>query len=587
MLVTRKNFDRCLSWFANLPRLVCDTETTGVNPWLGDHVCGVVLGTPALDRVCYFPVRHEPGNNLRRSQYQRLIQLLSRPGLILTGWNIKFDIEMLMEDGMRFPDVTEDVMLACHHLNENDKPFELKRWAVKHVDSHAADAEKEMVALIQQQMKERHGERVGKQQAKGMIWRLTPAETEPYACDDVRSTEKLRHLAIPALKTWKTLQLWRESNHYLLATTKMERRGLRLDVPLTRKYERQAIRQAAKAKLVIDNAAGYELNLNSPKQMQAFLKVTSARAEILEQLNTPEAEAILKFRAWDKAAGSYYTPWLARKDAHNVLHANLLLHGTGTGRMSSRAPGNLHSVPVYRREYKVKDVVIARPGYVLVSADYNQGELRVGTHVAKEENMAKLFLSARRVDIHQAVADELGFKGPSGRQLAKTINFMILYGGGALKLSKKAGIPFGHAVAYLEHYHREYWHFRHTSRFWALRAKYQGYIRLWSGRIRHFNHPSAFPKDAFNSLVQGGLAEILRYSILRLDSIISDYDTHMLLQIHDQIIFETPKGNLDVVAPIIRAQMEDYPQFDIPPIVDIKVGRRWSQVKDYQQMEAT
>lgn len=584
MLVTRKNFDRCLAWFQGRPRLVCDTETTGVNPWKNDRVCGIALATPDLKHVCYFPLRHKNGQNLRRSQIRRLMLLLSTVGLILTGWNIKFDIEMMLPDGLRFPDVTEDVMLACHHVQENDKPFELKRWATKYIDPDAAEAEKEMIALIQARYKETYGKRIGKDQAKGLISELTPRETEPYACDDVRYTERLREQAVDYLKRWKIMRLWRESNQYLLVTTKMEMRGFKLDVPLTKKYSREARRKAARSYKVITDLAGHEINLNSPKQLCKFLGVTSSRAEILDQMHTREAKAILDFRAWDKADGSYYSPFLERMDDEQVLHPNLLLHGTGTARMSSRSPGNMHSIPRYRNEYKVKDVLMPRRGYVLLSADYNQMELRMGVHVAKEENMAKLFLSARKVDIHQLVANQLGF--PDNRDLAKTINFMILYGGGAYKLSIKAGIPFEEAAAYLDRYHKQYWHFRHTSRYWANRAKYQGYIRLWSGRIRHFDHPSVYPKDAFNSLVQGGGAEMLRYSILRLDPMLADYGAHMLLQIHDQIIFEVPERKVASFAPIVRREMERFPQFDIPPIVDLKVGPRWGTLEDYDKVAA-
>lgn len=568
MLVSKKNFQRAIDGFLDWDRLIVDTETTGLHPWLGDRVCGVSLATPDLSHICYFPFRHEPGGNLPLRYLHSLIQLLQRRKL--TGWNLKFDLEMLACDGLPLPDYAEDIMLAAHHLNENDQPFELKRWAAKYVDPEADEAEKRLKKLLK-----------SLKLKKGDISKLWPDETEEYACDDVYYTERLRKICIPKLKEWGTLQLWRESNQYMLELCRMEMRGFQLDIPLLKKYRDEAKTKAKRAYDKITELAGFELNLRSPKQMHKFLKVTSATKEILEQMDTPQSRAILTYRAWDKARGTYYEPWLKWSTDEGILHPNLNLHRVRTGRQSASNP-NLHATPRYRKEYKVKDLMIARPGYTLISADYNQAELRVGTSVSQEESMAKLFRSAERVDIHQLVADQLNID----RDSAKTINFMILYGGGVDKLHRKLKISLSEAAKFLRKYHSEYWHFRHTSDFWGNRARYQGYIRLWSGRVCHFDGRRAHYKDAFNTLIQGGVAEMLRIASLRLAKIIPAYDTHMLLQIHDQIIFEAPVEQVTNVTPIIRREMENFSHWMIPPVVDIKVGPRWSEVKDYQLEKA-
>lgn len=581
MLVKRRTFDDCLAPFAGARRLVCDVETNGTKPWLGHRVIGVALGLPDLSHVCYFPIRHKPGGNLRWAQYRRLISLLSQRDVVYTGWNYKFDLEMLMQDGMRFPRKIEDVMLAAHYLNENDQPFELKRWGVKYLGEGAADEEEKLLELIKSRLKE-EGIKAKKAELKGHMDILHPRELEPYATDDIRLTEGLRRLAMPALKRWNLRQHWRDANKYLRIVARMELRGLQLDVPRIQKLSREAHHESHKAYQKLIDLAGYEINPGSHVQVKKFLNITSSRAEILEEMQTEESEAILSFRAWHKANHTYYLRWLEWMDHGHVLHPNLNLHRVVTGRQSASDP-NLHAVPRYRPEYKVKDVIVARKGYVLISADYNQAELRMGTSVAQEEEMAKLFRSKplpgkRTVDIHQLVADQLHI----GRDFAKTINFMILYGGGADKLARKVKIPLSMATKYLQHYHRTYWHFRHTSQFWANRARYQGYIRLWNGRVRHFNHPRANPKDAFNSLVQGGVAAMLEDAILALDPILRPMDVHMMLQIHDQIILECPRDLVDDVCPIVKREMENFDQFLIPPIADFKVGRRWGQLEDYE-----
>ena len=568
MLVSKKTFQWAIDGFLDWDRLIVDTETTGLHPWLGDRLCGISLATPDLSHICYFPFRHEPGDNLPLRYLKALIQLLQRRRL--TGWNLKFDLEMMAMDGLPLPEYAEDIMLACHHLDENDQPFELKRWASKRIDPTAADAEKDLKKLL----------RSCKLKSKE-YWRLWPDELEEYACDDVYYTERLRRICIPKLKQWKTLQLWRESNEYMLELARMEMRGFQLDIPLLEKYNKQAKRNAKKAYQKITELAGHEINLRSPKQLHVFLQVTSAAKEILEEMDTPEAQSILTYRAWDKASGTYYEPWLKWSTDDGILHPNLNLHRVRTGRQSASNP-NLHATPRYRKEYKVKDLMLARPGYTLISADYNQAELRVGTSVSQEENMAKLFRQQGKIDIHKMVADALRID----RDSAKTINFMILYGGGAGKLARKLKIDFHQAEKYLRKYHAEYWHFRYTSNWWANRARHQGYIRLWSGRVCHFDSPRANPKDAFNTLIQGGVAEMLRIASLRLAKLIPEYDTHMLLQIHDQIIFEAPEDQITNVTPVIKRVMEDFPHWMIPPLVDIKIGKRWSQVKDYAMENA-
>lgn len=573
MLVTEKNFDQALDGFADESRLVLDTETTGIHPWQGDRMCGISLATPALEHICYFPFRHRLGRNLSQSYLDILIGFLNRRHLLLTGWNLKFDLEMLWFDGLRQPDYAEDVMLACHHLDENDKPFELKRWAANRIDPAAEQAEEDMDRLLRSL-----GFKGNSSTIKQYICELYPEEVEEYACDDVYYTELLRRKAVLKLAEWKTYRLWMESNRYMLELMRMEMHGFQLDLPLLRKHSREAALNAKEQYRKIAKMAGHEINLNSPKQICKWLKISSSAAAILEEMDHPGAKAILSFRAWDKANSTYYKKWEKSVDDRGILHPNLNLHRVVTGRQSASDP-NLHQVPRYRSEYKVKDLVVARPGNTIISVDYNQAELRVGVSVAEEENMAKLFQSAERVDIHQLVADALGID----RDAAKTINFMILYGGGAEKLARKLGIPLPKAKAYLQKYHTEYWHFRYASNYWATRARHQKYIRLWTGRVRHFDHPLANPKDAFNSLVQGGVAEMLRLSILWLGKVLWEYDTHMLLQIHDQILFEAPEERVTEVVPIIREAMERFDHWMIPPKVDVKVGQRWSELTDYKE----
>lgn len=574
MLATQKNFSRLLAPFLRERRLVKDTETTGLNPWRGDRIVGLSLAIPSLRHVVYFPIRHNVGENITLTQYREITNLLSDQRRIFTGWNIKFDFEMAMQDGVTFPAALEDIMLACHHLNENDKPFELKRWAAKWIDPDAATAEDALLKRLRQECKAQ-GIKTPSTELKKYIRLLDPGEVEEYACKDVIYPEQLRTLAIPALKRWKTYRLWRESNQYLRETMWMEVRGMQLDVPVLERYSAEAKRKYKKAEKRLFVAAGHEINARSPKQLCQFLGTTSSAKEIVEELGTPEAEALLTYRAWNKVDTDYYEKWLRFMDDEEVLHPNLLLHGTGTGRQSAREPP-LHGTPRYRKEYKVKDVIQARPGYVIVSADYNQMELRIAASLANETKMIDVFRAGE--DIHQSVADLLH----TSRDNGKSINFMMLYGGGPGKLARMAKIPLEEAEQHIRNYRSIYWRLRKTAKWYATVAESQGYIRLWTGRVRHFNHPIfANPKDAFNSAVQGGGAEMLRIAICRMGPRLRKRDAWILLQIHDQVLVEVPLHRLRRCCKIIREEMENFPRWRVPPKVDFKTGPRWGQLEKW------
>jgi DNA polymerase-1 len=359
----------------------------------------------------------------------------------------------------------------------------------------------------------------------------------------------------------------------------MEIRGMKLDVPLIDQYSEEAKRHYRRAEKKLFRMAGFEINPRSPKQLCKFLGTTSSAKEILEQLDTPEAEALTTYRAWNKVDVDYYQKWLRFMDKDEVLHPNLLLHGTGTGRQSAREPP-LHGTPRYRKEYKVKDVIVPREGYTIVSADYNQMELRIAASISKEEKMVQIF--AEGGDVHRSVAEALHIPDPAGRgrETGKSINFMMLYGGGAVKLAKMAKIPFEVSELYIHNYRTTYWKLRYASKHLSDLAKNQGYIRLWTGRVRHFNHPIfADPKDAFNSAVQGGGAEMLRIAIGRMGPQLRDLGAWILLQIHDQVLVEVPLTQIKPCLKIIRREMEDFHHWLVPPKVDFKIGPRWGQLE--------
>jgi DNA polymerase-1 len=220
--------------------------------------------------------------------------------------------------------------------------------------------------------------------------------------------------------------------------------------------------------------------------------------------------------------------------------------------------------------FKVKDVFTARPGMTMIQADYKQAEMRLVTHYTKDKTMRDLIESD--ADLHSATAEMLNIP----RNAAKRINFSVIYGIGYRKLSENLRVDQETARDYLERYHALYPGFRKLMYQCEDFAKQNGYIKMWTGRMRHFNvDPArADPHKAMSNLIQGGVAEIVRVAISRLYPAIKDIGGNMLLQVHDSVIFEIPDENLAVALPTIKLIMED---FDFVPRVgvDIEYGKSW------------
>ena len=211
----------------------------------------------------------------------------------------------------------------------------------------------------------------------------------------------------------------------------------------------------------------------------------------------------------------------------------------------------------------------------MIQADYKQAEMRLVTHYTKDPVMKELIESD--ADLHSATAERLHIP----RNAAKRINFSVIYGIGAKHLSESLRVDFNTGKDYLEKYHALYPGFRKLMYQCEDFAKENGYIELWTGRLRHFNVPQADPHKAMSNLIQGGVAEMVRVAISRLFPAIRDLGGYMLMQVHDSVIFEIPDCNLQVALPTIREIMTDF-DFDPAPGVDIEFGKSWGTFRKWE-----
>lgn len=559
---------------------VVDTETTGL--WIfptATHDRDKVIGI-AVDigpEAYYFPFRHMQGTNLPMEAIEFFKRYLSNPNRTYGGWNYSFDVHMMAMDGIEITPNFEDAMLGVHLINENETNFKLKEISDRYGIGDGSLQESILEDKVFEECKrlglECSRSPKAEHNTKSMMYVLPPEDVEPYACDDVRLTRQWLEICRETLVAQGLYDIWKQVNYYSYIVTLMEHTGMQVDPVMIHQYQDEAEGNAKAALEKLHAAAGFELNPNSPKKVCEFLGVQSSAAERLVELIDAGGEAaeraklVQEARGWLSVDSRYYTPYLQVMDTENTLHCSLNLIGTISGRLSCSSP-NLQAVAKHTDVFKVKDVFVARPGYTMIQADYKQAEMRLVTHYTKDPIMRELI--EQDADLHTATAERLGIP----RNAAKRINFSVIYGIGYKKLAENLRVEQMVAKDYLDKYHTLYPGFKKLLYQCENYAKANGYIKMWTGRTRHFNIPEADPHKAMSNLIQGGVAEIMRVAISRLFPAVNDMGGRMLLQVHDSVTFEIPDENLNEALPTIKAIMED---FDFIPRVgvDIEYGRSW------------
>lgn len=554
MLVTNDTYAAAMEHLTKCDELFVDTETDGLHPFRGNKLGGISIDGGLLS--FYFPFRHGTGENLPLSKLSGDIAALirSKPS---TGFNYGFDLKFLYKDGMQYPDRVSDVQIAAHLMNENEPSLALKKLADRYVEPGSSLEDKKLAELL-----------ASKGLGKGDMCQLPPELVAPYACKDVELTRKLRDFYIPHMRHWEVYDLWLDCNRFLTAITHMETRGMKLDLALMQKYSEEASFHEQQSLQQLYKVAGYEINPRSAKQLQKWLGLKSTAAEILETMeDRPGVKELLTYRAWQKVNANYYRKFFEVKDERGCLHPQLNITGTDTGRLSCKDP-NLQAIPRQTDIYKVKDVFVAQDDHELVEGDYSQAEIRVASHYGNEENMKEKL--ARGADIHTETAEEINIP----RDPAKRLNFSVIYGIGKRTLAQNLKIKEKTAKEYLDKYHAKYPGFRRLYNRSEMIAEQRGYIRLFTGRLRHFNTPDAYTHKASSNLVQGTVSEMVRVAINRLHH---ELKVPMLLTVHDSILFEIEKNRVKELIPEIRRIMEDAPWCSVKMPVDFKRGTSWGK----------
>ena len=509
----------------------------------------------------YYPYRH-PSDNIGEDERHLLNSAIQNFKGWLTFHNSKHDIVALKTLGIDYKGKFYDTMLLCHLLNETYPYVKSLNGCVKHYVGEGLQKDdavvKTMVAALQGQ------------------WHLVPASVmAPYAEYDAVLTLKLIEAIEPLVFKELPREYWDHKQKFIRTVIAMEGRGVRVDTDLCNRMA--AIGEIQMAETI--ELLGYNLG-SSKDQYQLFIEdlklpiirvgksgrpsfdkaVMGEYEEILEQRdNDKTAAALLTYRGWQKAVSSNYKPYVVLLSPDGRLRCNYKLHGTKTGRMSCEKP-NLQQIPrVGEKEWngKMKSAFIPMEGYTLVESDYSQLEFRLAAAYGKERGLINIFNDPTR-DIFTEMSKQLG----ETRFDTKTLTYAIQFGAGGAKIGRMLGVSEDKGKATRQNWYNTYSGIKRVSDRANSVCRTKGKVQLWSGRYRHFMFPNDEGHKAFNSVIQGGAADIMNNVMVRLfEEVDDEQKCRMLLQVHDSVVFEVRNDVLEEYKAKIKRVMEDIVHF--------------------------
>ncbi|MBT6284831.1 MAG: DNA polymerase I, partial [Rhodospirillaceae bacterium] len=589
-----------------------DTETSSLDSMQADLV-GLSLSVKG-GSACYVPLAHvAPGGESsgeldlggdatpkveapKQIDFDTAIGLLKPmledPGVLKVGQNIKYDMQVMARYGVEILPV-DDTMVLSYVLEAGLHGHGLDELAVLHL-GHTNIKYSEVAGT-------------GKKQ---IGFAEVPLEAAlDYAAEDAEVTGRLYRQLKPRIATEHMATVYETLERALVPVlSNMERRGIRIDATFLKDLSGDLEKRAADIAAEIHKLAGREFNIGSPKQLGEILfdemgiqggKKTKTGAygtgaDVLEALAVQGHDLprrVLDWRQLTKLRSTYTDALVAQINPDTKrVHTSYAQAIASTGRLSSTDP-NLQNIPIRTEEgRKIRQAFIADKGNVLLSADYSQIELRLLAHVAGIETLVQAFRDGQ--DIHAMTASEVfgipveGMES-SVRSRAKAINFGIIYGISPFGLARQLSIPQGEAKAYIESYFEKFPGIKDYMETTKTFAREHGYVQTIFGRKCHT--PGIADKNparrnfseraAINAPLQGAAADIIKRAMTRIDPALekAGLGAKMLLQVHDELIFEVPEAELDDTAALVKKVMEGAAHLDVPLVVETGSGANWDQ----------
>jgi DNA polymerase I len=524
----------------------------------------------------------------------QLYALLTDPAVPKAGHDIKFDWQVLRKAGVELAGVVYDSMLASFVLDPGRRSHALDTLCLEHLGRPL----------------QTYQDMTGKGKSEISFAEVPLHEAANYCGTDSATVLSLHSFFAPMLREMHLESLLQDIEMPLLhVLVDMEWSGITIDRDLFRRLSHELGTDLARLDEEIARVAGTDLNLNSPRQLATVLfekhqlpvlKKTktgpSTDADVLEQLAAMGHELprlILEYRELQKLKSTYVDTLPQRVNRlTGRIHTSFNQAGAATGRLSSAEP-NLQNIPIRTpRGEAIRAGFVPREGWVFLVADYSQIELRIMAHLSEDPAFIDAFRQGG--DIHRQTA-ALIFNVPlaevSGdmRGRAKTINFATIYGQGPFALSRQLGISLEDARDFIARYFERFSGVRAFLDRQVELARQQGYVETLFKRRRYipeikernFNQRSYGERNAQNSPLQGSAADLIKLAMVRIHRAIGErgLQSRMLLQVHDELVFETPPGEVEPLAELVRDQMENVAPLRVPLVVDIGTGPNWLEAK--------
>ncbi|MBN9595163.1 MAG: DNA polymerase I [Afipia sp.] len=608
---TIRSADDLKRWIArafDVGQVALTVETSTADPMTAE-ITGISLAT-GVNESCYIPLAHtKPGDGAglfaggpapdqikAADALAALKPLLADAGVLKIGHDLKFDTVVLAQHGIDMAPVEDTILIS----------YVLDAGRAKHDQESLAESWFGHKTIS-------FGDLVGSGKNRITYDQVTIEKATEYAAERADLTIRLWRVLKPRLLAYRVNTVYETLERPLVPVlARMERRGISIDRQVLSRLSGEFAQTAARVEADIQNMAGEPINPGSPKQLGdiMFGKMSlpggaktktgawSTSAQILDELAEAGHEfpaRVLEWRQVTKLKSTYTDslPEYVNPQTHRV-HTTYALAATTTGRLSSNEP-NLQNIPVRTEDgRKIRKAFIATKGHKLVSADYSQIELRLLAEIADIPSLRQAFND--KLDIHAMTASEMfgvPIKDMPGevRRRAKAINFGIIYGISAFGLANQLGIPREEAGAYIKKY---------FERFPGIRAymdatrdfcREHGYVETIFGRKCHYpdikaSNPSirAFnERAAINARLQGSAADIIRRAMIRMEDVLAEkkLSAQMLLQVHDELIFEVPDDEVAKTLPVIQHVMQDAPfpavSLSVPLQVDARAASNWDE----------
>ena len=594
-VLERAVFDDWLTKLEAAELFAFDTETTSLD-YMVAEVVGVSFAVEP-GAAAYVPLAHDytgaPDQLDRDAVLEALRPLLEDAETAKVGQHLKYDANVLANHGITLRGIHDDTMLESYILDAAGSRHDLDTLALKYLGQQTI-----------------HFEDIAGKGAKQLTFNQVPIEqAAPYAAEDAEVTLRLHQMLSEKLNQTQSLStLYRELEMPLVPVlSRIERNGALVCRDTLASHSQELGERILSLEAKAHELAGGSFNLGSPKQLGEILfnqlelpvlrktpkGAPSTAEEVLAELalDYPLPAVLMEYRSLSKLKSTYTEKLPEMIDARTGrVHTSYHQAVTATGRLSSSDP-NLQNIPIRTEEgRRIRQAFIAEPGCKIVAADYSQIELRIMAHLSQDEGLLNAF--ANELDVHSATAAEVfgvGIDAVSGdqRRKAKAINFGLIYGMSAFGLAKQLGLGRNEAQDYIDLYFARYPGVANYMARTRELAHEAGYVETLKGRrlylpeinAKNRQRQQAAERTAINAPMQGTAADMIKMAMLAVDDWLagSTIDARMIMQVHDELVFEVEAGAVDELCETVGRLMSEVGLLDVPLLVEAGTGDNWDE----------